>query len=108
MARPSKIRVPRPLVEMDGDEMTRIVWKMIKDRFILPYLEIDIRYFDLSLPHRDETEDQVTFQAGQALMKYGVGVKCPTISVDQARMKEFGLKQSESFSFIAFSFRNTG
>lgn len=95
MAQPSKIKVPRPLVEMDGDEMTRIVWKMIKDRFIPPYLDIDIRYFDLSLPNRDKTEDKVTFGSAEALMKYGVGVKCPTISVDQARMEEFGLKQSE-------------
>ena len=96
MAQPPKIKVPRPLVEMDGDEMTRVVWKMIRDRFILPYLDIDIRYFDLSLGNRDDTADQVTVEAAQALMEYGVGVKCPTISVDQARMKEFGLKQSMS------------
>ena len=95
MARPPKIRVPRPLVEMDGDEMTRIVWKMIRDRFILPYLDIDIHYFDLSLPNRDATKDKVTVEAAEALIEHGVGVKCPTISVDQARMKEFGLKQSE-------------
>ena len=91
-----KIKVTRPLVEMDGDEMTRIVWKMIKDRFIFPYLDIDTRYFDLSLPHRDETDDQVTIKAAEALKEHGVGVKCPTISVDQGRLKEFGLKQSRS------------
>jgi isocitrate dehydrogenase len=99
----SRIKVPRPLVEMDGDEMARIVWRMIKDRFIEPYIDVDLRYFDLSLPKRDKTEDRVTVEAARALKEYGIGVKCPTISVDQARMKEFGLKQSECCCLLIYN-----
>jgi Isocitrate/isopropylmalate dehydrogenase len=89
-----KIRVKNPLVELDGDEMTRIIWKDIKDKFIHPYLDIDLKYFDLGLPYRDETEDQVTIDAAEAIKKYSVGVKCATITPDEARVKEFNLKKS--------------
>jgi len=80
-------------VELDGDEMTRIIWKFIKDKLILPYLDIDIRYFDLGIEHRDETNDQVTIDAANAIREYGVGIKCATITPDEARVEEFGLKQ---------------
>src|SRR5271169_1522965 len=76
----AKIKVANPVVEMDGDEMTRIIWQDIKDRLILPYLDIDLKYYDLGLPYRDETEDQVTVDAAHAIMKYSVGVKCATIT----------------------------
>ena len=87
------ITVRNPLVEMDGDEMTRIIWKMIKDKLILPHLSIDIKYFDLGIRHRDETGDRVTVEAAEAIKQYGVGVKCATITPNAARMKEYGLKQ---------------
>lgn len=80
-------------MELDGDEMTRIIWKFIKDKLILPYLDIDIRYFDLGIEHRDETNDQVTIDAANAIREYGVGIKCATITPDEARVEEFGLKQ---------------
>lgn len=80
-------------MELDGDEMTRIIWKFIKDKLILPYLDIDIRYFDLGIEHRDETNDQVTIDAANAIKQYGVGIKCATITPDEARVEEFGLKQ---------------
>ena len=89
----AKIRVENPVVELDGDEMTRILWAFIKERLILPYLEIDLKYYDLSITHRDETDDQVTVEAAHAIGEYGVGVKCATITPDEARVEEFGLKQ---------------
>lgn len=89
----SKIKVANPVVELDGDEMTRIIWKFIKDKLILPYLDVDIKYFDLGMEHRDETDDQVTIDAANAIKQYGVGIKCATITPDEARVEEFGLKQ---------------
>jgi len=89
----SKIKVANPVVELDGDEMTRIIWQFIKDELILPYLEIDLRYYDLSLRSRDATDDQVTIEAANAIKKFGVGVKCATITPDEARVAEFGLKK---------------
>jgi isocitrate dehydrogenase len=89
----SKIKVLNPVVELDGDEMTRIIWQFIKDRLILPYLDIELEYYDLSIQHRDETDDQVTIDAANAIKRHGVGVKCATITPDEARVTEFGLKQ---------------
>src|SRR5690606_36803102 len=89
-----KIKVEGPVVELDGDEMTRIIWQVIKDQLILPYLDIDLKYYDLGIEHRDATDDQVTIDAANAIKKYGVGVKCATITPDEARVEEFGLKQS--------------
>ncbi len=88
-----KIHVKTPLVELDGDEMTRVIWALIKDLLILPHLDIDLKYFDLSVEHRDATDDQVTVGAAMAIKHYGVGVKCATITPDEARVKEFHLKQ---------------
>ncbi len=88
----SKIKVVNPVVEIDGDEMTRIIWQFIKDQLILPYLEIDLRYFDLSIQNRDATDDKVTIDAANAIKQFGVGVKCATITPDEARVEEFGLK----------------
>ena len=95
MATFKKIKVKNPVVELDGDEMTRIIWKDIKDKFIHPYLDIDLKYYDLGLEYRDETEDKVTIDAAEAIKKYSVGVKCATITPDEARVKEFHLKQSK-------------
>jgi isocitrate dehydrogenase len=89
----AKIKVHNPVVELDGDEMTRIIWKFIKDKLILPYLELDIKYYDLGVEYRDETSDQVTIDAANAIKQYGVGIKCATITPDEARVKEFNLKQ---------------
>jgi isocitrate dehydrogenase len=89
----AKIKVKNPIVELDGDEMTRILWAFIKERLILPYLDVDLRYFDLSIQKRDETEDQITVDAANAIKEYGVGVKCATITPDEGRVKEFGLKE---------------
>ncbi|KAL7004617.1 Isocitrate dehydrogenase [NADP], mitochondrial precursor (Oxalosuccinate decarboxylase) [Cystobasidiomycetes sp. EMM_F5] len=89
----SKIKVDGPVVEMDGDEMTRIIWQVIKDELILPYLDLDIKYFDLGLEYRDQTDDKVTFDAAEAILKYGVGIKCATITPDEARVEEFKLKK---------------
>jgi isocitrate dehydrogenase len=89
----SKIKVANPVVELDGDEMTRIIWQFIKDDLILPYLDIDLRYYDLSIQNRDATDDQVTIDAANAIKKFGVGVKCATITPDEARVSEFGLKK---------------
>src|SRR5437762_9798246 len=88
-----KIKVANPVVEIDGDEMTRIIWAFIKDKLILPYLDIDLKYYDLGIEHRDATDDQVTVDAGNAIRRYGVGVKCATITPDEARVEEFGLKK---------------
>ncbi|CAD6567015.1 MAG: Isocitrate dehydrogenase [NADP], mitochondrial precursor (Oxalosuccinate decarboxylase) [Alectoria sarmentosa] len=93
MTSSNKIKVKNPIVELDGDEMTRIIWKDIKDKFIHPYLSVDLKYYDLGLPYRDETNDQVTLDAAEAIKKYSVGVKCATITPDEARVKEFKLKQ---------------
>ena len=89
----SKIKVANPVVELDGDEMTRIIWKFIKDKLILPYLELDIKYYDLGMEYRDLTNDQVTVDSAEAIKKYNVGIKCATITPDEARVKEFSLKQ---------------
>lgn len=88
-----KIKVANPVVELDGDEMTRIIWKFIKDKLILPYIEVDIKYYDLGIEYRDETNDQVTIDAANAIKQYGVGIKCATITPDEQRVEEFGLKQ---------------
>jgi len=88
-----KIVVENPVVELDGDEMTRIIWKKIREELILPYLQLDIKYYDLGLEYRDQTNDQVTVDSAEAIMKYGVGIKCATITPDEARVKEFKLKQ---------------
>ncbi|MGE4130616.1 MAG: NADP-dependent isocitrate dehydrogenase, partial [Bdellovibrionales bacterium] len=88
-----KISVKNPVVELDGDEMTRIIWDFIKKKLILPYLEIDLKYYDLGIESRDRTEDKITVEAAEAIKKYGVGVKCATITPDEERVKEFGLKQ---------------
>jgi isocitrate dehydrogenase len=88
-----KIKVANPVVELDGDEMTRIIWKFIKDKLILPYLDLDIKYYDLGMEYRDETNDQVTIDAANAIKQYGVGIKCATITPDEQRVQEFKLKQ---------------
>jgi len=89
----SKIKVKTPVVELDGDEMTRIIWDKIKSKLIHPYLDIDLKYYDLGMEYRDETDDQVTIDAANAIKEYGVGVKCATITPDEARVEEFGLKK---------------
>ena len=89
----SKIHVVNPVVELDGDEMTRIIWQFIKDKLILPYLDVDLKYYDLSIENRDATNDQVTIDSAHAIQQYGVGVKCATITPDEARVEEFGLKK---------------
>src|SRR6185437_15775100 len=91
--RMAKIKVKNPVVELDGDEMTRIIWGFIKDKLILPYLDIDLKYFDLGIEYRDKTDDQVTVDAAHAIAEYGVGVKCATITPDEARVREFNLKR---------------
>jgi len=88
-----KIKVANPVVELDGDEMTRIIWKFIKDKLILPYVDVDIKYYDLGIEYRDETNDQVTIDAANAIKEFGVGIKCATITPDEDRVKEFNLKQ---------------
>ncbi len=88
-----KIKVANPIVELDGDEMTRIIWELIKKKLVLPYLDIDLHYYDLSIQNRDATEDRVTVEAAEAIKKYGVGVKCATITPDEARVEEFHLKK---------------
>ncbi len=89
----TKIKVSNPLVELDGDEMTRIIWQLIKDKLIKPYLDIDLIYFDLGIEHRDATDDKVTIEAADAIREHGAGVKCATITPDEARVEEFGLKK---------------
>ena len=89
----TKIKVKNPVVELDGDEMTRIIWDLIKKKLILPYLDIDLHYYDLGVEYRDQTNDQVTIDAAEAIQKYGVGVKCATITPDEDRVEEFNLKE---------------
>ena len=89
----SKIEVKKPIVELDGDEMTRIIWQFIKEKLILPYLDIDIKYYDLSIQNRDQTNDKITSDSGKAIKEYGVGIKCATITPDEIRVKEFNLKE---------------
>ena len=89
----TKIKVDNPIVELDGDEMTRIIWQMIKDKLVLPYLDIDLEYYDLGIEARDDTDDQITIDAAHAIQKHGVGVKCATITPDEDRVEEFGLKK---------------
>src|ERR1700736_3401630 len=89
----AKIKVTNPVVELDGDEMTRIIWHYIKDKLIHPYLDINLLYYDLGIQKRDETDDQITIDAALAIKKHGAGVKCATITPDEARVKEFGLKK---------------
>src|SRR5688572_15784969 len=89
----AKIKVENPIVELDGDEMTRIIWGFIKEKLILPYLDIDLRYYDLGIESRDATHDQITVDAANAIKHYGVGVKCATITPDEGRVKEFNLKE---------------
>ena len=90
----AKIKVKNPIVELDGDEMTRIIWSFIKKKLILPYLEIDIKYYDLGMKSRDNTLDQITVDSANAIKKYGVGVKCSSITPDENRVKEFKLKKN--------------
>src|SRR6187397_197443 len=89
----TKIKVKNPVVEMDGDEMTRIIWQKIRETLILPYLDIDLKYYDLGIQSRDATNDQITIDSANATRQYGVAVKCATITPDEARVREFGLKQ---------------
>src|SRR6202045_1002631 len=89
----AKIKVKNPVVEMDGDEMTRIIWALIKEKLIHPYLDVELLYFDLGIQKRDETRDQITIDAAEAIKRVGVGVKCATITPDEARVKEFHLKE---------------
>ena len=89
----NKIKIENPVVELDGDEMTRIIWKIIKEKLILPFLDIDLLYYDLGIEERDNTNDEITINAANAIKKYGVGVKCATITPDEARVEEFNLKQ---------------
>ena len=89
----TKIKVENPVVELDGDEMTRIIWQFIKDKLILPYLDIDLKYYDLGIQARDDTDDQITIDSAEAIKKYGVGIKCATITPDEDRVEEFGLKK---------------
>src|ERR1700753_3791630 len=93
MSNDRKIKVKGRVVELDGDEMTRVIWKLIKDMLILPYLDVNLDYYDLGIEHRDRTDDQVTIDAAYAIKKHGVGVKCATITPDEARVQEFNLKR---------------
>ena len=88
-----KIKVVNPIVELDGDEMTRIIWAFIKEKLVLPYLDVDLKYYDLGIESRDASEDKITVDAANAIKKHGVGVNCATITPDQARVEEFGLKE---------------
>ena len=89
----AKIKVTNPVVELDGDEMTRIIWKQIREQLVLPSLDVNLEHYDLSIQYRDETDDQVTIDAAHAIKRHGVGVKCATITPDEARVAEFGLKK---------------
>src|SRR6478735_429128 len=88
-----KVKVKNPIVELDGDEMTRIIWSRIKEKLVLPFLDIDIKYYDLGIEHRDKTDDKVTLDAAAAIKEYDVGIKCATITPDEERVKEFKLKK---------------
>ena len=88
----SKIKVKNPVIEVDGDEMTRIIWEFIKEKLILPYIDVDLHYYDLGIENRDKTNDQVTIDSAEAIKKYGVGIKCATITPDEDRVTEFDLK----------------
>ena len=103
-----KIKAEGPVVELDGDEMTRIIWEYIKEQLILPYLDIDIKYFDLGVIKRDETNDQITIDAAEAVKKYGVGIKCATITPDENRVEEFKLKDAEKALNFLIERKNTG
>ena len=94
----AKIKVKSPIVELDGDEMTRIIWNFIKKKLILPYLDIDIKYFDLGIKNRDKTSDHITIDCANAIKKFGVGIKCATITPDENRVKEFKLKKNVEIS----------
>src|SRR5207244_2442236 len=94
MTEMAKIKVAQPIVELDGDEMARIMWSFIKNKLILPYLDIDLKYYDLGMEKRDATEDQITVEAAEAIRRYGVGIKCAGITPDEARVEEFHLKRS--------------
>ena len=89
----AKIKVANPVVELDGDEMTRIIWSFIKEQLILPYLDLDIKYYDLGIESREATKDQITIDSAEAIKKYNVGIKCATITPDEERVKEFGLSE---------------
>ena len=89
----SKIKVKNPIVELDGDEMTRVIWDFIKNKLVLPYLDLDIKYYDLGIKNRDNTSDEITIDSARAIKKYGVGIKCATITPDEERVKEFKLKK---------------
>lgn len=89
----AKIKVAHPIVELDGDEMTRIIWSFIKEQLILPYLELDIKYYDLGIESREATKDQITIDSAEAIKKYNVGIKCATITPDEERVKEFNLSE---------------
>ncbi len=89
----AKVSVKNPVVELDGDEMTRIIWDFIKQKLILPYLDIDLKYYDLSVQNRDQTNDEITVEAAKAIKKFGVGIKCATITPDDNRVSEFKLKK---------------
>src|SRR3990170_5034649 len=89
-----KVRIKTPIVEMDGDEMTRVIWQLIKDKLIKPHLDVELLYYDLTVRHRDKTDDKVTVDAANAILKYGVGVKCATITPDDERDKEYNLKKA--------------
>jgi len=92
MVESGKIKVANPVAELDGDEMTRIIWQLIKEKIVFPHLELDIKYFDLGMEHRDETDDQVTIDAAKAIQECKVGIKCATITPDEQRVEEFKLK----------------
>ena len=94
----AKIKVKNPVVELDGDEMTRIIWSFIKEKLILPYLDIDLKYYDLGMESRDNTDDQITVDCAKAIQKYNVGVKCATITPDEDRVEEFNLKKNVEVS----------
>ena len=104
----TKIKVENPIVELDGDEMTRIIWQKIKDKLIHPYLDVDLKYYDLGIEKRDETDDQITIDSANAIKKYGVGVKCATITPDEARVEEFDLNLIAVFTDEIKSFKSNG
>ena len=104
----TKIKVANPVVELDGDEMTRIIWSFIKEKLILPYLDLDIKYYDLGMESRDASNDQITIDSAEAIKKYNVGIKCATITPDEERVKEFGLKKISLILLSATKIQNKG